>query len=262
MAGVQHDNEINSKDKVAKNNIKVFETDTIVSKELCNDITQIANQSIKERGKFVVGLSGGSLAKYINTCLPKANTDWSRWRIYFCDERHVPHTDPECTYNVYKQGLFSKVNISVDHVFPDNPDVSVEEAAKQYECKLKAEFPGADLPAFDLLLLGMGPDGHTCSLFPGHPLMKESSCWVAPISDSPKPPSQRITLTLPVLNNARIVIFTSCGEGKQEMVRRILDDREDLPATQVRPHHGQLYWYLDEGAAGLLQNKTLTNMLK
>ncbi|XP_026316007.1 6-phosphogluconolactonase, partial [Hyposmocoma kahamanoa] len=114
--------------------------------------------------------------------------------------------------------------------------------------KLRKHFHN-DTFKFDLLLLGMGPDGHTCSLFPGHPLLNETDTPVAAITDSPKPPPERITITFPVINNARNCIFAISGAGKADMVKRILKDKEDLPAGRVNPESGSLYWIIDNSAA-------------
>jgi len=150
--------------------------------------------------------------------------------------------------------LLSRLPIPDSQVITINPQLPVEEAAEDYAKKLRQAFQGDSIPVFDLLILGVGPDGHTCSLFPDHPLLQEREKIVAPISDSPKPPPQRVTLTLPVLNAARTVIFVATGEGKAAVLKRILEDKEEnpLPAALVQPHTGKLCWFLDEAAAGLL----------
>ncbi|XP_055095306.1 6-phosphogluconolactonase isoform X1 [Symphalangus syndactylus] len=150
--------------------------------------------------------------------------------------------------------LLSRLPIPESQVITINPELPVEEAAEDYAKKLRQAFQGDSIPVFDLLILGVGPDGHTCSLFPDHPLLQEREKIVAPISDSPKPPPQRVTLTLPVLNAARTVIFVATGEGKAAVLKRILEDQEEnpLPAALVQPHTGKLCWFLDEAAARLL----------
>lgn len=155
----------------------------------------------------------------------------------------------------------------------------VNEAAKDYIQKMSQYFAPYDLPRFDALILGVGPDGHTCSLFPGHKLCDETSVWVAPISDSPKPPPNRITFTFPILNNARYCAFIALGSSKAAILKvscddfsllffnklqgssliyfqRILKDDEELPANLVQPINGSVQWLLDEAAAKLLQEET------
>ncbi|XP_054716725.1 6-phosphogluconolactonase-like [Uloborus diversus] len=135
--------------------------------------------------------------------------------------------------------------------------VSAPEAARDYALKLEKEFDVSppSLPRFDLLLLGFGEDGHTCSLFPGHPLLKEEKLWVAGIQDSPKPPPCRVTLTLPVLNNAKNVVFVTLGEGKAEAIKDVLEGTSKtpvLPAAMVSLTEGELRWIVDKEAAKLL----------
>lgn len=131
----------------------------------------------------------------------------------------------------------------------------LEEVAEDYETQLIQEFAMKDsarFPVFDLIMLGMGPDGHTASLFPGHPLLSEEERWVAYITDSPKPPPKRITFTYPVINHAAKVAFVASGAGKQDMLQAILDRPEEgLPSSRVRPKNpGAVYWFVDDAAAG------------
>ncbi|XP_069120670.1 6-phosphogluconolactonase-like [Argopecten irradians] len=230
-------------------------SDTEVAAKLCEFVVQTANKAIEERGQFTVGFSGGSLAKFLCNGLPGKETDWSKWRIFFCDERHVPFTDPECTYQIYLTGLVKKVGMDENNIFPINPDITVEDAAEDYLRKIRTVFPGDGIPRFDMLLLGMGPDGHTCSLFPGHALLQETSKIIAAIKDSPKPPPCRVTMTYPIINNCACAVFASCGGGKAEMVQKVLegDQQDPLPAARVRPTDGKVIWYLDQAAAANLK---------
>ncbi|KAJ2944950.1 hypothetical protein O0L34_g1847 [Tuta absoluta] len=232
------------------NVIKVADEQAIISK-LESYVQKLSNDAIHNRGKFYIGLSGGSVLKYLCQCLPKVKTDWSKWVLAFCDERVVPEDSEDSTFGVYKRNLIPKTNLNEGQFVVLKQGLSAEEAAIDYKEKLKAQFNGDEFK-FDLLLLGMGPDGHTCSLFPGHPLLSETKLQVAPITDSPKPPPARITLTYPVINNARNCIFAISGAGKADMIKRILKDKEDLPAARVKPASGNLYWIVDDAAAAHL----------
>ena len=211
-----------------------------------------ADEVLADGDTFKVGLSGGSVVQLLAQSLPNVNTDWSKWYFFFCDERVVPFDSNDSTYGEYKAKLIGVVPITEDQFVKINPDLSAEEAAKDYIKKMSVFFPPDRVPRFDVLLLGLGPDGHTCSLFPGHKLLNETSLWVCPINDSPKPPLCRITLTLPVINNARKCIFAAVGSSKADVVKRILQDRESLPAARVQPQNGELFWILDEDAAKFL----------
>ncbi|KAF9651968.1 nagb/rpia/CoA transferase-like protein [Thelephora ganbajun] len=153
--------------------------------------------------------------------------------------------------------LFSKVDIPLENIHHIDPSLldDIEELADSYEKQLIAEFAvrnSARFPIFDLILLGIGPDGHTASLFPGHSLLAEEDRWVAYLEDSPKPPPKRITLTYPGINHASRVAFVATGESKQDVLAEIMDDpaKTSLPASRVRPtHHGKLYWFVDDAAS-------------
>ncbi|CAG9792580.1 unnamed protein product [Diatraea saccharalis] len=230
--------------------IKVNDEQEIINK-LSSYIQKISSDSIHNRGKFYVGLSGGSVVKYLCEGLPKLDTDWSKWVLAFCDERVVPEESEDSTFGIYKRQLIPRTGLKQEQFVTIKQGLSAEEAAKDYADKLKLVFNGNNFK-FDLLLLGMGPDGHTCSLFPNHPLLDEIHLNVAAITDSPKPPPARITLTYAVVNEARNCIFTIGGSSKAEMVKRILKNKEDLPAARVNPVNGSLYWIIDEAAAALL----------
>lgn len=220
--------------------------------ELGSHIESIANSAISSRDTFNVALSGGSLIQMLERCLPKLNTNWEKWRIFFCDERVVSFSDPESTYGLYRKALTGIIPVKDEQYVAISPELSAANAAVDYEMKLKKHFGSEVLPKFDLLLLGVGPDGHTCSLFPQHPLLNEETSWVAPITDSPKPPPSRVTLTFPVINNTRNCIFALSGKGKANIVKRILVDKEDLPVNRVKPTDGTVYWLLDKEAASEL----------
>ncbi|XP_044766774.1 6-phosphogluconolactonase [Coccinella septempunctata] len=228
--------------------IVVKNRDEVISK-LMDLVQNIAEESISKNGVFTIGLSGGSLGSFLATGLPKLQADLTKWKLFFCDERVVPEDSNDSTYGFYKTTLIGSTKLKEEQFIKIKQGVSAKEAAEDYVKQMKEHFPEGKLPRFDLLLLGMGPDGHTCSLFPSHPLLKENEKWIAAITDSPKPPPERITMTFKVINNARNCIFAMCGKEKAPMVKRILKDKENLPAGQVIPTNGEVYWVLDEGAA-------------
>ncbi len=214
-------------------------------------ITSTASKAIDHHGHFSVGLSGGSVAKIVAKGFKdRQDIDWSKWYVFYCDERHVPYSSEDSTHGFMNKELLNQVSPAAVHSIDHS--LTVEEAAEDYVAKIRSLYPGDDLPTFDLLLLGMGPDGHTCSLFPDHPGLQEMKKMVIPITDSPKPPPSRITLTLPVLNNARCVVVISTGQGKADAVKGSLKPEsgvEPLPVGRVRPTNGELFWFLDEAAA-------------
>jgi len=236
--------------------------------ELCRIVEAEARTALSaDRGPdatFHLGLSGGSLAKFLVAGLPKIATDWTRWRLFFCDERLVPEDSPDSTWGVYQAGLLQVTPLTRDQFLVVNTGLEPEAAARDYQAQLVDRL-GGPRPRLDLLLLGAGPDGHTCSLFPGHPLLAEpgpdsGGRLVASVTDSPKPPPCRVTLTLPAVNSARCCVFAAAGQGKAETMARLLGPmgvgEEELPARRVRPGAGgRLYWILDQGAASLLKEK-------
>ncbi|KAM6288923.1 6-phosphogluconolactonase, partial [Aegotheles albertisi] len=185
----------------------------------------VAERAAAAGGRFSLGLSGGSLVELLARYLPEAAAAAgaaaapARWLVAFCDERLVPPEHPESTAGAYRAQLLPRLPGPPPRVLAPVPGLAPDAAAREYAEQLRQAFPGEAIPVFDLLLLGVGPDGHTCSLFPGHPLLQEEEQAVAALTDSPKPPPARITLTLPVLSAARAVAFVATGEGKAAVLK-------------------------------------------
>ncbi|KAI8138718.1 6-phosphogluconolactonase [Fennellomyces sp. T-0311] len=234
-----------------------FPTTDALSSGLNDFVANRSQQAIADHGAFTVAVSGGSLPKLLSKELrSNPNVDFSKWEIFFADERCVPLDDTDSNYRELKVNLLdhAKGEPKVHTIGSFGKDAG--KAAEDYEQQLKSYFK--ELPSFDLILLGMGPDGHCCSLFPGHPLLNETQLWVAPITDSPKPPPERITLTYPVVNNANAVAFVTAGEGKQDMLQKILEQPQlELPCQRVKPK-GPVYWFVDDAASGKLQKQNIS----
>lgn len=221
-------------------------------------IVTIASSAIRDRGRFTIALSGGSLPQFLAD-LPKAFDDagttdpqWHLWHVLLADERCVPLSSEDSNLGAIQQEFLKHTSIPPSQVYgideslllqPDN-NISAEAIAKDYETTLLQVLAGktdeddnasdTSTLCLDLAVLGFGPDGHTCSLFPNHPLLEETSKWVASIEDSPKPPPQRITLTFPVLNsNTRHVIFCGAGSSKQEVVQAVFVNKKEASSSST-----------------------------
>jgi len=232
----------------------VFPTSDLLGVSLGEFVALAARDAVRDRGRFVVAVAGGSLPKLLAASLAllkRDEVDWSRWDVWMVDERHVPLDDADSNYKAVLDALAaSHVEIPAENVHPLNPHVSVQQAAGQYE-----ELFTKTVDRFDLVMLGMGPDGHVASLFPGHALLAETKSKVAFIEDSPKPPPRRITFTFPVINNARACAFVVTGESKAQVVAQSIHPPEGiakLPAAMVEPTNGSLHWFLDAAAASKL----------
>jgi 6-phosphogluconolactonase len=244
--------------------LQIFSSKEELGQAVASLVARLSAQAINDRARFTVALSGGSLPKIVCPSLVsepwRSQIDWPAWHVFWADERCVPLDHPDSNFRLARQQLFDQVEIPVAQIYPIDDSFEPDITAKAYEAVLKHLFkPAAGRPPrFDLILLGMGEDGHTASLFPGHPLLDETSRWVAPIFDSPKPPPERITLTLPVINQARHVVFVTAGSSKADILARVLvsdDLAGSLPAQLVRPAGGELLWFVDEAAAAKLNHK-------
>jgi 6-phosphogluconolactonase len=220
-------------------------------------VVRLAAEARGARGRFAVALSGGSLMEFLGAALasrpPVEAVDWSSWHVFWADERWVPLNSPESNYGIAARLFLNHVPIPAGHIHRLDDSLSPSETAGAYESTMQNVFhPKAGrMPRFDLILLGIGEDGHTASLFPGHPVLEEQRRWAVAVPDAPKPPPVRITLTLPVINNARCVTFAAAGEGKAAILAEVLGPRAkrpDLPAAMVCPRDGELLWFIDRAA--------------
>ena len=224
------------------------------------EVIRSATDAVAKRGRFTIALSGGSTPRNLYTLIAaNASTTlpWSQMFFFWGDERHVPPDSPDSNYRMAKESLLSKVPIPPANIFPvpaENPDAA--QVADIYEQTLRKFFavaPG-EFPRFDLILLGMGPDGHTASLFPETAALQEKSRlvvanWVEKLGGS------RITFTLPLLNSARCVTFLVSGTDKAAALHEVLEGNapaEKYPSRLVQPREGKLIWFVDRAAASEL----------
>ncbi len=222
------------------------------------EFVRVGRTAIGAQGRFTVALAGGSTPKALYSLLAAnyASFAWNRVFLFFGDERHVPPTDPQSNYRMVNESLLTKITIPAENVFrvtAENPDTAA--AALEYEAQLRRFFelrPG-EFPRFDLILLGMGPDGHTASLFPDSPALDEQSRlvvsnWVEKFK------TDRITFTFPVLNHAHEAMFMTSGADKADMLHQVLEGKNTppFPSQRVQPSDGKLLWMIDEPAAAKL----------
>jgi 6-phosphogluconolactonase len=208
-----------------------------------------ARRSLAERGRFLVALSGGTTPipffRRLAQSEETASFDWSCIDIFWTDERCVPQSDPQSNYETAWRAGLSTLPIPIHGLHRIEAEKPAVDAAEQYEEILRKHLEQTD--SLDLVLLGVGQDGHTASLFPGSPALVEPSKWMMPV-EAPAHPSCRVTMTLPLLNRSRLVLFLVRGRGKRDVVRRLLAG-EALPANLVQPKSGRLVWLLDQEAA-------------
>ena len=219
-------------------------------------IADLAERAIAERGRFTIALAGGGTPKpvYVRLATPEfaVRIDWTKVQVFFGDERCVPPEDTQSNYHMARGALLDHVPIPAANVHRMPGEQPPEQAAASYEAELRKNFPN---DGFDLILLGMGDNGHTASIFPGLPAITEASHWV--LAQYVEVVAMwRLTLTPAAINAARNVAFLVSGAGKAEMLERVLQGPPDpivLPSQVIRPVNGQLHWLLDRPAAARLR---------
>jgi 6-phosphogluconolactonase len=229
-----------------------FETQEALYDRAAERVAEIGTEAIRDRGRFLVALSGGEtpLPVYERLAsLPYARRpDWSAVDVFWTDERCVPASDARSNVRAAQEALLDQVSIPADRIHRIDGERRPLDAADAYELVLR-EVLGKE-GRLDLILLGMGADGHTASLFPRHQALTEADRWVVPVHASADPP-WRVTMTLPLINAARHVLFLVTGTEKAHAVRD-LEVGKSLPASMVQPAHGSLAILVDAEAASLL----------
>ncbi|HEY6274161.1 MAG TPA: 6-phosphogluconolactonase [Terriglobales bacterium] len=238
--------------------LKVVPDAAALNRDAAEEFCRCADSAIAARGRFAAALSGGNTPRgvYAELAAQKKNSlPWDKIYIFFGDERYVPSGDPASNYRMARESLLSKVTIPEENVHRVLTELPATTAAVQYEMDLRNFFrlPSGGWPRFDLILLGLGEDGHTASLFPGSEGIHEQSRlvisnWVEKLAD------HRITFTYPVLNHADQVVFLVSGKAKAPILKDIFSSakQNSYPAQAVRPENGKLLWLVDQDAAGLL----------
>uniref|UniRef100_A0ACD5YFQ8 Uncharacterized protein n=1 Tax=Avena sativa TaxID=4498 RepID=A0ACD5YFQ8_AVESA len=252
----------------SKRGLLIFDAEEDLAESLAMYTAELSEKFAAERGAFTVVVSGGSLIKALRKLAepPYLETvDWSKWHVFWVDERVVPKDHADSNYKLAYDGLLSKVPIPAGQVYAINDALSAEGAADDYETILRqlvkngvlAMSAATGFPKFDVMLLGMGPDGHIASLFPGHPLVNEKQKWVTHITDSPKPPPERITFTFPVINSSAYVAMVVIGAGKAGAVQKALSDKKTsdlLPVEMAVLQDGEFTWFADQEAVSMVRN--------
>jgi 6-phosphogluconolactonase len=235
----------------------VFENSKEMTYFMVRKWKELSGEAFRARGFFVAALSGGNTPRdfYISLAGLEDQGIWSRTHIFMADERYVPFTAAQSNYGMLNELLLDKVPVPGENCHPvPVMEPTIERAAEKYEDHMRNFFrlEGAAFPAFDLIMLGIGEDGHTASLFPGHNALGERKRLVCPVKKAPKE-HQRVTLTLPVINNARNIIFLVAGKEKATAVRGVIEEQNpSLPASMIRPAEGTLSFVIDHEAASLL----------
>lgn len=239
--------------KPAFGTLRVYEDATALAHAGADYLCDLA---IRNSGRTVVALSGGNTPKPLYERLAeepiKSRLPWDRVEWVLGDERFVPPSDPASNYRMVREAFLDHVPVPRENVHPvETVGVTLDEAAARYEATLKRLY-GADTlepsrPLLNLTLLGLGDDGHTASLLPGQPVLKETKRWVAPVAHGRV--EERVTLTYPALDSSTVVAFLVAGAGKRDVLDKILSGDKSFPASHIRAQ-GEVIWFTDRDAAG------------
>lgn len=235
--------------------VRIFVDADALARAAAGRFVEAAQAAIESSGRFGVALAGGNTPRKVYELIAGEEfgqrVDWSRTHVFFGDERCVPPDHPESNYRMARETLLSRVALPPENVHRIEGVGDTVENARAYEEELRTFFGDAEWPDFDLVLLGLGDDGHTASLFPHTPALDAGRAWVA-ANRVEKPGAPRITLTAPAVNHARRVLFLVSGRSKAARLAEVVKgsfEPERLPAQLIRPVAGVLEWFVDEEAA-------------
>jgi 6-phosphogluconolactonase len=242
-----------------KTDVRIFKDIKQLSLAAAEVFVDTADQALSALGRFQVALSGGSTPSRLYHLLAnepyRSQVKWSNTFIFWGDERCVPPDDEDSNYHQADETLLQHVPIPKANIHRINGELRPAEASNDYAQTLRRfAAPGLDWPRFDLVLLGMGADGHTASLFPGSPV-NVSSPTLPVTADYQGRPAQRVTLTPPVFNSARLAVFLVSGADKAEAIKAVLSDQfqpKQYPAQRIQPVDGKVIWLVDDAAAANL----------
>ncbi len=242
--------------------VLIYPDKDTLSHAAAQHIVQIANESIVTHGRFTLALSGGSTPKMLYGLLGsepyRSQIDWAQVEVFWSDERCVPPESEESNFHMAQEVLLNRVPLSPTQIHRMPADLPDRDAAsRDYSLEIQKVFGTNRVPSFDLLQLGMGPEGHTASLFPHQPSLHEQERLVMPVT-VPKPPPPRLTFTPPLLNAASHVLFLVTGADKADAIQAVLEgpyQPDEYPAQIVRPTKGEVTWMLDTSAAEKLRQR-------
>jgi 6-phosphogluconolactonase len=242
-----------------RDGVRVYETAEEVAAAAARRFVELAREAVRARGLFSVALAGGSTPRRVYELLAgdelSRRISWPDVHVFFGDERCVPPDDSGSNYRMARETLLSRVPVPAESVHRIEGRGDAAANASLYEDELRGFFGDADWPRFDLVMLGMGDDGHTASLFPATAALDERRAWVA-ANWVEKLGAWRITLTAPAINAARHIVYTVTGAGKAASLHEVLRGGRDparLPSQLIRPTDGALEWFVDKAAAAELE---------
>lgn len=244
-------------------NLRIFDNEDLLAEAAAAFVSDAAQKAIGARGRFSIALSGGSTPAALFKKLAKPPTstivDWGNVFVFWSDERTVPPENLESNFRLAHDVLLQHVPIPSQNIHRLKGELTLDQAVEAANKELAVHFGEGKSPQFDLVLLGLGHDGHTASLFPGSAALDTLGAGVV-ANYVEELATWRITFSLPLINIAKQILFLVTGEHKAEMVRQVIDERNlELPVSRVSPQSGQVAWYLDAAAASKLSGQAFSN---